>query len=73
MVLCSDTIDVNDAKDYRIPKMCHSYSFEWGTMQHFIWPLNRRKPRFLNQSDACSELCMRTGGPSLRNKLFYAI
>ncbi len=37
------------AKDYRIPKTCHSCSFEWGKMQRLIWPLNRRKPRLLNE------------------------
>ncbi len=30
-------------------KTCHLYSFEWGKMQRLIWPLNRRKPRLLNE------------------------
>ncbi len=37
------------SKDYRIPKTCHSYSFERGKMQRSIWPLNRRKPRLLSE------------------------
>ncbi len=37
----------NSHKDYRIPKTCHWYSFEWGKMQRSIWPLYRRKPQSL--------------------------
>ncbi len=40
-------------KDYRIPKTCHWYSFEWGGMQCLIWPLNRRKPRLLTERANC--------------------
>ncbi len=37
------------AKDYRILKTYHSYSFEWGKLQRLIWPLCRMKPRLLSQ------------------------
>ncbi len=44
---------LNPHKDYRIPKTCHSYSFEWGKIQRFMWPLNRRKPHLLNERANC--------------------
>ncbi len=45
--VCNST--ESETKDYRIPKTCHSYSFEWGKMQRSIFMINHRKPRLLNE------------------------